>query len=395
MENVKYVIKSYPNYKNKKTKTNILIYSISIFLLIFVNILIFSLGVLLGTAQHPSVSFISKLYYRLRVQGHPLYNTITAIDSLTDPDELINIHSASELLALRDSLIHFLWGGVKICDLMPQSVIKDWKDKRWSDVKEIKRIDKITVKMEFDIASNIYHLIPHSSNGEIILFHAGHDGDFIKHKAIIAKLLRENYEVLAFCMPLLGINNQPVIKIDHVGYVKLENHDFMCFLEPRQGNPIKYFIEPVITAINYVERNYNYRRISMIGLSGGGLSTTLSAAIDPRIALSFSIAGSLPLHLHQKGRDFEQMSPKMYKKFSYLELYVMASYGERRKHFQINNQYDPVCFYGINSLTYKQTVEEKVKKLGLGEYNLFIENNYFDHAISEKVLDMILGELRK
>jgi hypothetical protein len=32
----------------------------------------------------------------------------------------------------------------------------------------------------------------------------------------------------------------------------------------------------------------------MLGLSGGGWSTTLAAAVDPRIQLSFPTAGSVP-----------------------------------------------------------------------------------------------------
>jgi PhoPQ-activated pathogenicity-related protein len=37
-----------------------------------------------------------------------------------------------------------------------------------------------------------------------------------------------------------------------------------------------------------------YKHIVMAGLSGGGWTTTISAAIDPRITLSMPIAGSMP-----------------------------------------------------------------------------------------------------
>ena len=35
----------------------------------------------------------------------------------------------------------------------------------------------------------------------------------------------------------------------------------------------------------------------MLGLSGGGWSTTLASAVDPRIQLSFPTAGSIPFDL--------------------------------------------------------------------------------------------------
>jgi PhoPQ-activated pathogenicity-related protein len=37
-----------------------------------------------------------------------------------------------------------------------------------------------------------------------------------------------------------------------------------------------------------------YKHIVMAGLSGGGWTTTIAAAIDPRIQLSIPIAGSIP-----------------------------------------------------------------------------------------------------
>ena len=55
----------------------------------------------------------------------------------------------------------------------------------------------------------------------------------------------------------------------------------------------------------------------MIGLSGGGWTTTLYAAIDPRVRLSFPVAGTLPDYLRlgrpgDKG-DWEQFYPDLYK----------------------------------------------------------------------------------
>ena len=42
---------------------------------------------------------------------------------------------------------------------------------------------------------------------------------------------------------------------------------------------------------------YNFKRYSMIGLSGGGWTTVVYAAIDERISDSFSVAGSIPFYL--------------------------------------------------------------------------------------------------
>lgn len=43
-----------------------------------------------------------------------------------------------------------------------------------------------------------------------------------------------------------------------------------------------------------------------MGKSGGGWTTTVSAALDPRIRVSFPIAGSIPLNFQHTSWDFEQ-----------------------------------------------------------------------------------------
>eukprot|EP01043_Picozoa_sp_COSAG02_P103688 COSAG02_NODE_39697_length_414_cov_0.596825_2_plen_47_part_01 len=45
-------------------------------------------------------------------------------------------------------------------------------------------------------------------------------------------------------------------------------------------------------AVNYAKNVLRYKHIVMVGISGGGWTTTVSAAIDPRIELSMPIAGS-------------------------------------------------------------------------------------------------------
>lgn len=53
---------------------------------------------------------------------------------------------------------------------------------------------------------------------------------------------------------------------------------------------MRFFIEPVVLTINYA-LTLGYKRIIMSGLSGGGWTTTVAAAIDPRIQLSMPGAG--------------------------------------------------------------------------------------------------------
>ena len=75
---------------------------------------------------------------------------------------------------------------------------------------------------------------------------------------------------------------------------------------------IRFFVEPVVLTINYAIGVLGYSSVLMMGKSGGGWTTTLAAALDPRIGASFAVAGSLPLRFQPRQWDFEQRDePKM------------------------------------------------------------------------------------
>lgn len=252
--------------------------------------------------------------------------------------------------------------------------------------------------MEFGIESNAYHFIPKKPNNKVILYHQGHQGDFYNGKEQIAEFLNNGYSVVAFSMPLLGINNQPVVEFPKLGKMKLTNHERMSFLFPAKGHPVKYFIEPVVTVLNYLDNKFDYHTVSMVGLSGGGWTTTLAAAVDTRITKSFPVAGTYPMYIQSslpKGwwGDYEEVVPELYNIANYLELYILGAYGPDRKQLQILNRYDPCCFAGTESETYKHIVKELVYQLGAGEYDLFLDDSHGRHIISEVSMDKILSEL--
>jgi hypothetical protein len=57
----------------------------------------------------------------------------------------------------------------------------------------------------------------------------------------------------------------------------------------------RLFLEPIIQNINLFATLTPSPDVSMLGISGGGWSTSMAAAIDPRIRLSIPVAGSAPL----------------------------------------------------------------------------------------------------
>ena len=316
----------------------------------------------------------------------------------TDVAELISIEHPSDIARLRHELVLFLWGTANTPSFMPADIINNHNDQRYHDISSLNRIDKITVEMEFGLESHAYHFKPKHPNNNVVLYHQGHRGDFYNSKVQIEAFLTHGYSVVAFSMPLLGLNNQPTIHIPRLGKLTLTNHDHIKFLSPKNGHPVKYFVEPVIVVLNYLSEFESNSTVSMVGISGGGWTTTLAAAIDDRIKYSFPVAGSYPIYLRSNSQrdwgDYEQTVPELYTTVNYLELYILGSYGENRKQLQIINLYDSCCFAGMKWKTYKDIVRKRVQQLGVGDFDLFLDDSHKDHLISEMALRQIFDKLR-
>ena len=317
-----------------------------------------------------------------------------------DLDSLIKINNESDVDEKKNHLIEFFWNvesldRVKYSGQLPQ-VESDISDSRYDNFQNLKRIDKLTVEMEYGINSVSYLLVPEESNKKLILYHHGHDGDFILGKDTIQFFLERNFTVLAMTMPLIGMNSQPIVEIDGFGEMKLVSHEQLRLLEKNNFNPMKLFIHPIQVSLNFLEKEYNFKRYSIIGISGGGWTGLVYSAIDDRISDSFSVASSIPFYLKVEQRDmgdYEQMNIDLYKITNYLELYVLAAYGDDRKHIQIFNKNDSCCYSGNGYESYEFFIKDKLMQLGKGSFEILIDDTHYGHKISESTLSLILEKL--
>eukprot|EP01052_Picozoa_sp_SAG31_P019766 SAG31_NODE_1456_length_8264_cov_4.918570_4_plen_1194_part_00 len=153
------------------------------------------------------------------------------------------------------------------------------------------------------------------------------------------------YDVFLLSMPLKGINVMDGIP---------SNHDWFRAWEEKGDHPLRYFVEPCILTVNYAEE-LGYKHIHMMGLSGGGWTTTAAAAIDARIENSFPVAGTMPCALPwtpSAGGDYEQdcrgfhepHGRPVYNDCDYLCWYVLGGLEEGRFQLQILHEHDDCCF---------------------------------------------------
>jgi hypothetical protein len=317
----------------------------------------------------------------------------------TDVESLISVDRTEDVLDLRQDLIRLLWGNAGLPESLPVEVDLNWQESRMKDLSSLSSIDRIVVSMDYGIQSIVFHFHPMRKNHSVVLYHLGHQQEMVEHKMQIGQLLDNGYDVVVFSMPLVGPNNQPFVELPRQGFIQLTSHEQMKLLVPRNGSPIRYFVEPVVVVINELQRRASSDRLAMIGISGGGWTTVLVAAVDPRIRLSFPVAGSLPIFLRSQSvwdwGDYEQTDPTLSYLVNDLELYLMGSIGNGRKQLQIINQYDPVCFGGRKSQVYSDIVRNRVQGFGAGEYDLFLDRSHREHQVSPVAIQRILRELHE
>nr|AIF17243.1 putative low-complexity protein [uncultured marine thaumarchaeote KM3_76_G12] len=284
------------------------------------------------------------------------------------------------LLQKRKNLIDFIWKGDGFPTRLPDSIMYDISDKNFYNLKNLEKIDKITVEMKNDVNSVAYLLHPKEQlRNDLIIYHNGHS-EYDGGEKQIRFFLDRGYTVLVFSMPLTAMNNEPIIMLDGKK-TKLENHNQFKFLESDSFSPISYFVEPIAVSLNFIDKNFEYTNYHMIGISGGGWTAVIYPAIDQRISHVFSVAGSLPLELRTQERDagdYEQTLPELYLIANYYDLYVLASFGTDKKLTQVFNLYDECCFASKDlDLSYENEIKNRLTSLGSGEFEISIINDYY------------------
>ena len=317
-----------------------------------------------------------------------------------DVGSLIKIDNKSDIDEKKNFLMEFFWDVETLDHIISKSplpqVESDISDSRYDYFQNLKRIDRLTVEMEYDINSISYLFIPEKSNEKLILYHQGHGGDFILGKDTIQFFLGRNFTVLASTMPLVGMNSQPIVETDELGKIKLISHEQLQLLKKNGFNPMRLFLDPIQINLTFLDKEYDFKRYSMIGVSGGGWTTVIYSAIDERISNSFSVAGSVPFYLRVNDRDmgdYEQTNPDLYQNVNYLEFYILSGYGDGRKHIQIFNKNDPCCFSGNGYETYEFIVRDKISQLGNGDFQVFVDDTHNEHKISDTSLEYIIKNI--
>jgi hypothetical protein len=331
---------------------------------------------------------------------------------ITD-DREIKILTPGDVINKRLEIIRAIWNTNRIPDRSDVTVTPDIPSPLHPH-KVISRVDRIEIPVSGldSIKDLAYLFVPEKRNNRLIVFNPGHSCTLIDDKshysrieATITGLVEAGFDVLSVYMPHVKESADTDCRFDHC---IIYNTD-LGIPNPLPTFGLRLFLDPTIVSLNYLLETYKYKRVDMIGLSGGGWTTNLISAIDDRIKFSFNVAGSIPLCYRVGGSigDIEQFLPQLYRDIAgYPDLYVLGASGEGRKQVQILNRQDNCCFgqnqhdparnYSADMHLVEQSVKAKLESFGEKEhYYLKIDETAPNHQISEFALrNIILPELK-
>ena len=286
-------------------------------------------------------------------------------------DESQSIRTAEDVEEARDEMIELVFGA-ELPTRFPDE-IEPIRDAAFPG----HEIERISVATD-ELVSIAYLIHPDAWNGVLAIYHQGHLGDFRElGRDTITAFLEEGFQVLAFSMPMKGLNTHPF---------ETDEHSELQVTE----RPLQYFADPVVVALNWADDAYAYRRRFMVGISGGGWTTVVVSGIDERIDASYPVAGTWPHYLRDRfgyyGDYEERITP------NYLELYLMATYPDREQ-VQVFNELDACCFGGLYSYDYLGYTSFRANAWG-GRFEIFLDHGQVEHEISETVVREILKRER-
>ena len=322
------------------------------------------------------------------------------------PDSAVTIRSIS---AAREDLISTVWGkpGFPLKALPEATILKpsqpEWtramNEMGLAGFRGLKTVEKLDFRLPAGNSSVGYLWIARGGLNRLVILHQGHSCKFDFEseglQAVVKALLTSGYSVATLYMPLPSPCSDGAI-------IPFHNKLFAEFPSSLPGSALQLFVDPAAETVNYGLQQLKFARVDMVGLSGGGWTTTLYAALDPRIGLSFPVAGtrprSVPGACGLNSGDREQDAIP-----SYLNLYVLGSTGAGRKQTQVLNKFDSCCFQvicpreGRPPLNLEQDIrgyEEATRaadaKFGGGNFSVYIDEDSHAHQISSQVVEKVI-----
>ena len=202
-----------------------------------------------------------------------------------------------------------------------------------------------------------------------------------KPKAVI--ILHQGHNCFDDCYPAPDDNMIPIAEqFAEAGFIV---YGFEMPPFPHSEGPIEYYYE---STLKFVESLSNRYPIYMVGISGGGWTTTVITALSDRIVHGYSISGDAPFDIRPRAEqpadvEWEQLNPPT---GSYRNLYDLA--GKRLTHIYNYNEAHEEGYTGA-MLSCEATPECEAGYFYIWDYVAT------DHYISNWTVEYIIDDINR
>lgn len=257
------------------------------------------------------------------------------------------------------------------------------------------RVMQADVPLRFGLHSELLEYIPEVPTGCGLILHGGHgpwaDGG---GDQVAARALADGCRVIAIDMPAQGRNagQEAILPTGERLAVETDGlHGAFDILDTPSRTALDVFVLPVIAAVDRMEATTD-APVTVAGLSGGGWTAAVAAAVDDRIARSLNVAGSTVVDSAQPcAGDYEQCLSRLYEAVPMETIYALGASGPGRQSVQVLNYYDPCCFAGDDGSQWATGVQRDVAAAGAGgTYTLIIDRTFpGQHAYQRSATDVL------
>jgi hypothetical protein len=344
--------------------------------------------------------YIAALFALFCFDAHAQYNAnIMAIT----PSNVLTVDTAGEVATARADLVQDIFKQPSLPTDLP-TFGSNYSDPFWNSKPNMGSIRRMHVDAGYGMDSEIWNFQPVNYRADTtgkcgFIVHAGHSQQSVKapFQAMVIKLVEIGCEVYAIDMPLAGVNlTSANITTPHGVFGTGVYHDNLRMFRARTFNPMQFFIKPPVVAVNdFIDRGIT--NIGMFGLSGGGWTTDVTAAVDDRIDLSYSLAGSMPMYMRPwvsgSVGDWEQHTGVPELDYDYLDLYVLGAVGTDRHKANLYIVNDSCCFGGYNANHFAPTVAAAVTAIGTGTHSVAFDTSVSSHTVSTWTINWVTNDI--
>lgn len=280
------------------------------------------------------------------------------------------------------------WTSGYRADIRERAIGKIWKGRdRLPRRLAVHRNGFLRVKLPWGFVSRSPLFFPLRWNGDFMLVHAGHSpSGWHSYQYAVDQYLEAGFAVVGMSMPYAGDNRWPAVVCGLP--VEGTGHNNMRCLETDVRSPLELFLTPPVAVVNWIFARYPKAGIHMNGVSGGGWTTSIVCALDPRLELCASIAGDTPLYANDYW-EWEYRHGRLNRVMNFLDMYVLGACQNDR--IQILHRGDPL-FKASAAKSYRKHVRRVVDKCG-GSWKIFITDHHI-HDYGQVSVDIILERLR-